>query len=225
MLRDVFSIYLLHIGKILLIGITMVLPLLLVHTAASAVFAFYVDDSVYANMFSFFFYVIVLWLIQVPYIHLFKQETSGEEVRLIEMYRVFFQCFFPVLLVGIGYGLLVVLGLTLLIIPGLIFFLMWFLYPYSLVYNPEKKWSAALRESRYIGLEHMGRLIIILSVGIGLTSIMGKALAYGAMFATSDVTLIILIPPIVQVFLLPILALLMSNYYSLWNEEYRLEMT
>ena len=223
-LRDVFSVYLTNIGRILLIGFTVVFPLLLVHTVASMVFVFYVGDSVLASMFSLLFYLIVLWLIQVPYIHLFKLETSGEEIRLIEIYQVFARCFFPVLLVGIVYGVLVVLGLTLLIIPGLIFFLMWFLYPYALVHSPERKWSEALRESRYIGLEHLGRLIIVLSVFIGLTSIIGKALAYGVMLATSNAILYILVPAIFQVFLLPFFALLMSNYYSLWNEEYRLEM-
>jgi len=223
MFRDVFFVYLTHIGKILLIGITLVFPMLLVHTVASMVFAFFVNDGVFTNMFAFFFYLIVLWLCQIPYIHLFKQEMSGEEIRLIEVYQVFARCFFPVLLVGIGYGLLVVLGLTLLIIPGLICFLMWFLYPYSLVHSPERKWSAALRKARYIGLEHIGRLIIVLSVFFGLTSIVGKAVAYGVMLTTSNANLYILTPAILQIFLLPVLALVLSHYYSQWDEEQRME--
>ncbi|MDR6227037.1 hypothetical protein [Desmospora profundinema] len=131
-IKDAFGFYISHLGKILTVAITLVFPIQLFCFIFSMIVSLFYDYyGIFGAVFNMFLFLTCLFLSQVPFIQLMFQDVLEGEVELKQLYKRFFQLFFPVLMMSILFGIAVVIGLTFLIIPGIILFLVLFLFPYS----------------------------------------------------------------------------------------------
>lgn len=130
--------------------------------------------------FFFIFSDILLFPLWVGQILLFLQIARNEPITLNLLFEPFNQ-YGRFVLAGLAVGALVFLGYLLLIIPGIIFSLLFFMTPYVMLDNPHCKVSEAMKESRAIMYGHKldmflymllwGLITIVVTVctvGIGL---------------------------------------------------------
>jgi hypothetical protein len=127
--------------------------------------------------------VVLTTLGEAIIIHAAVQDMRGRPVRLAESLNVVLRRFLPLVGFGLVAIFLIWLGLTLLIIPGLILYTMWFVGLQACVVERLGPWTS-LRRSRELTKGHrwkifgLGLLLIITSlasllIGSGLTAVAG----------------------------------------------------
>jgi len=145
-----------------------------------------IDPSLYPKMYIGFAggltlaELLVLMPLQVGYDNTFKElYVSGDNRLTANMFSLGFRKYFKVIVTYLLYGLLVMMGLLLLIIPGIILSFAYALVPYILVDEPDLSIGDTLKRSRllmkghkfdlfYLELSFIGwALLGILTLGIG----------------------------------------------------------
>lgn len=216
-----FSIYNRNFYSILILSLTITLPFLVIHNIISG--AVYQIASItgadfVADFTNLFFMLFLLIIVQVPFIQLVKSDIEGEEKPLSKAYVSFLKYGSAVFLFSIIFSIAVVFGLLLLIIPGILLMVWFYLTPQIMIFE-EKTMSRSLKKAGKIGKKYFFPLIAI----IIFASFIDACAGYLGLFAISAVTNsyfpIVLFQMLINMIVFPFNVILVSLFTSKWNHE------
>ncbi|MED1865897.1 hypothetical protein P4V41_20825 [Fictibacillus nanhaiensis] len=220
-IKEGFRFYTKNVEYLLLLSITIVLPLLILHfylmnyiyLTTSAIF----NDTTFADLVNGFFTLLFLIVGQLPFIKFVQSDLEGEEKRVKSAYLSFLKHSFSLYLFGIVYCVLVLLGFTLFIIPGLILMVFLFLTPYISVLDDKparKSWKSAMKlaKKNFFKLGGIIALVSIVEMIIGLIALYGVSLITNN-FGAATVSQILL-----NVIMLPLLAIMVTFCVIKWRD-------
>jgi hypothetical protein len=212
--KEGFKIYVQNIGPLLLLSLTIVLPVLLLHTiyvnyiyAITVSFAYtYIGDFVNS-----FLVIMLLVLIQVPFIQFIHADIEGEENKLKKAYGALFKYGFSVYVFGIVYAFLSMIGLALFIIPGILLLVFFFLTPYLTVLRQESAWKTFRVAFTYGKKNFLSLFTIILLTSMSefLISILSL---YGVALITDNYLAVLFSQILLNMLLLPLIVSIITLY-------------
>ena len=145
--------------------------------------------------------LIVMPVLAIGWAFLFLRAVRGEEIKASEIFSAF-SCFGRAWTTQMLFTLIILGGFLLLVVPGVIFSLMFGMCVYAVM---DKEMSAveSVNYSKKITKGYRG-LIFVLYVAIGFLTLLGMPFAYGLQKLDSNLMLIGLIPYLINVvFVLP----------------------
>jgi len=220
-LQDSFRFYARNIESLLLLSVITVFPFLLIHNFIMNyinLITTITGAKVVSGFFNLFLLLMFITVIQLPFALFVKYESEGEEKPLKKALRSFAEHSFSVFVFAFIYTLAVTTGMLLLVIPGLIVLIWFYLTPYHMVLkqrSPWGSWRAAMEMGKKHFIQIFG-LILLTSViqslasTLGLFSVTFISTSYGAIFFTQL---------LLNVIVFPFIAVLFSMYVQKWSEE------
>jgi hypothetical protein len=212
--REGFRIYVQNIGPLLLLALTIVLPVLLLHTIyVNYIYAVTVSfASTYIGEFVNSFLVIMLLVfIQIPFIQYINADIEGEENKLKKAYAALFKYGFSVYVFGVVYAFLSIIGLAVFIIPGIIILVFFFLTPYLSVIRQESAWKTFRMAFTYGKKNFLSLFTIILLTSMGEFLISVISL-YGVAQITTNYLAVLLSQIILNMLLLPLIVSIITLF-------------
>ncbi len=216
--KSALSFYVRHWKKVLLFGITILLPLSVIETFIS---------NYFFNLFSlvglptmgsfpqFIFSTVFLMIAQIPFIYLVRQEITGQDATTGQAFETFFTNMFPVYVMGVLLALLTIVGTMLLIIPGLIILTSLIVYPYVVV-SDGLRWFNGLKKTVEVVKNHFFSVLgVTLVVGI-LTMVINFLFLFAALMITKVYWIIVLIQLLLKMLLVPYFTFLVGSYFEEW---------
>lgn len=212
--KEGFKIYVQNIGPLLLLSLSIVLPVLLLHTIyVNYIYAITVDfASTYIGDFVNSFLVIMLIVvIQLPFIQYVHSDIEGEENKLRKAYVALFKYGFSVYIFGLLYAFFSIIGLALLIIPGVLILVFFFLTPYLTILREESAWKTFRMAFAYGKKKFLSLFAIILLTSMGefLISIVSL---YGVALITANYLAILFSQIVLNMLLLPLIVSIITLY-------------
>jgi hypothetical protein len=212
--KEGFKVYVQNIGPLLLLSLSIVLPVLLLHTIY--VNYIYAITSSFANTYigdfvNSFLVIMLLVLIQIPFIQYINADIEGEENKLKKAYVTLFKYGFSVYVFGVVYAFLSMIGLALFIIPGLLLLVFFFLTPYLTVLRQESAWKTFRVAFTYGKKNFLSLFTIILLTSMSefLISILSL---YGVALITTNYLAILLTQILLNMLLLPLIVSIITLY-------------
>jgi hypothetical protein len=212
--KEGFKIYVQNIGSLLLLSLSIVLPVLLLHTIyVNYIYAITLDfASTYIGDFVNAFLVLILVVvIQLPFIQYVNSDIEGEEKKLRKAYVTLFRYGVSVYVFGLLYSFLSILGLALFIVPGVLFLVFFFLTPYLTVLREEPAWKTFKLAFTYGKKNFLSLFAIILLTSMGefLISILSF---YGVALITANYLAILFSQLLLNMLLLPLIVCMITLY-------------
>jgi hypothetical protein len=212
--KEGFKIYVQNIGPLLLLALTIVLPVLLLHTIyVNYIYAITVSfASTYIGDFvNSFIIIMLLVVIQIPFIQYVNSDIEGEENKLKKAYAALFKYGFSAYVFGVVYAFLSVIGLALFIIPGVLLLVFFFLTPFISVLRQESAWKTFRVAFTYGKKNFLSLFTIILLTSMSefLISILSL---YGVALITTNYLAILLTQILLNMLLLPLIVSIITLY-------------
>ncbi|MBA4603912.1 hypothetical protein [Thermoactinomyces mirandus] len=225
--KSAFSFYARHWKKVLLFGITILLPLSVIETFVS---------NYFFNLFSlvglptmgsfpqFIFSTVFLMIAQIPFIYLVRQEITGQNATIGQAFEIFFTNMFPVYVMGVLLALLTIAGTMLLIIPGLIILTLLIVYPYVVV-SDELRWFNGLKKTVEIVKNHFFSVLGVTMVAGILTMVINFLFLFATLLVTKVYWMIVLVQLLLKMLIVPYFTFLIGSCFEEWygfgyEEEY-----
>jgi hypothetical protein len=213
-IKDSFKIYFQNIGPLLILSLTIVLPILLLHTAyvnyiyaiTSSFASTYIGDFVNA-----FLVIMLLMLAQLPFIQFVHSDMEGEEKPLKKAYITLFKYGFSVYVFGAVYAFLSVIGLAFFIIPGIVIIVLFFLTPYLSVIREETAWKSFRLAFKYGKLNFFSLFLLILLTSMSELLISIVSL-YGVTLITPSYLAVVCSQILLNIILLPYFVCIITLY-------------
>jgi len=165
-----------------------------------------------------FLLLLIMTVVQLPFAYFVHYEREGEEKPLKKALRSFAENSFSLFVFGIIYTLAVTTGMFLLVIPGLIVLIWFYLTPYHMVLKQRSPWRS-WRDAKEMGKKHFIQilgLILLTSVIQSLVSTLGL---FSVTFITTSYGAIFFTQLLLNVIVFPFIAILFSMYVQKWSEE------
>lgn len=226
-IREAFALFSNRFEHILLLGVTIVLPLLFLHSFLSnyimAVTPTFFGTTIIADMYISFLTILLLLYAQVPFIRYMFNEYQGNDGNLRNAYYFFFANGFEFFMFAVLAGFVTTLGLILFFIPGLIIITLLYPIPFVAAMDRKSVWKSFKAGIR-LGKKHFLKLFILVFL-----------LAFIELFISSGLTLLIyslttsfaaqlLAHMFLNLLFFPIITLIICGYIIKWREEiYTLE--
>lgn len=216
--KSAFLFYACHWKKVLLFGITILLPLSVVEIFIS---------NYFFNLFSlvglptmgsfpqFIFSTVFLMIAQIPLIYLVRQEITGQDATTGQAFEIFFTNMFSVYVMGVVLSLLTIAGTMLLIIPGLIILTLLIVYPYVVV-SDKLRWFNGLKKTAEIVKNHFFSVLGVTLVAGILTMLINFLFLFAALMVTKVYWVIVLIQILLKVLIVPYFTFLVGSYFEEW---------
>lgn len=216
--KQAYSLYAEQLFMAVAILLGFVLPIQLIHHFALGNFA-YMDWSqtpVLVKIMDAGLYLLEIWLVQIPFISLAAQKAKGKKATIREVLHSTIVYLVPVCAVGVLYTLGVLLGLTLLILPGCLLLILLLLYPQVAVVEGLTV-RLGLKRAFYLGKVHFVQLSVLIVSFVLVESLVALFLQYGL---GSQTQLSILLPLrlVLQSLLLPLFAFIVTLKYVEWDK-------
>ncbi|GIN88492.1 hypothetical protein J6TS2_48780 [Heyndrickxia sporothermodurans] len=216
-----FSIYSRNFYSILLLSFTITLPFLIIHNIISGSvyqIASITGAEFVADFTNLFFMLLLLVIVQVPFIQLVKSDIELDEKPLRKAYGSFLNYGFTVFLFSLLFSVAVIFGLILLVVPGILVMVWFYLTPQIIIFE-EKNIRGSLRVARKMGGQHFFSLLAI----ILLTSLIDVCAGYVGLFAISALTnsylAIISGQMLINMIVFPFNVIVVSLFASKWKKE------
>jgi hypothetical protein len=220
-IKEALAIYKRNFWRVLLIGLTIILPIQLIYTIVvnfvSLPLAFF-NIPLWSNLFQGIFMIMSLFLILIPLISLVVQETRTQKVNTGKIYVDMLRYSFFLYVISIPVSILTTIGFFLLIIPGLVLLIFSMGMPFVKV-TEDDSLKGVLKKSIAFGKEHFmnicGLLLLFAAVDF-LASFLLTYLAIGltGLMAITNWALMVL-----NMFLLPVFVFTVAKLYLDWNGE------
>lgn len=218
MFREATSFYVNHIFKILVITVFIVIPVQFLAFYLPAIVSFmHADWGPLLNMVGLVFFLIGLYVSQLPYISLVMQENNQGCIDLKEVFADFIHLVFPVMVAGVLTFFGIALGLTLLIVPGLVLFVVTFMFPYSFSFY-RKSWGHSFKQACHFGADKFFYLLAVCSLLIGTLVIGGEIVLFVSAFFLQNTLMVVFSQAIFTGAVLPLFTFWLSYVYDDWNE-------
>jgi len=218
-MKEAFELYRFNIWRVLILSLTIVLPIQIVYTFlvnyVSMPFLL-LGISIWPNIIQIFFLLIAFSLIQVPFASMVSQEKRFETVKLGTAYGDCLANMFSVYILGIVYAICAVIGMFLLLIPGLLLILFLVAIPQSVVVEEIKGLAGVKRSFKFVK-SNFKRVLGLFGFFI-FSDMIISGICY---FFISRLTDLILFQNIVLMFinllLLPLFSLSLTYLYFNWK--------
>lgn len=220
-LKEACSLYFDNIFPILLLAGTIGFPVHLVEFSFTMYGNFYFNAlglPGWAMLINIVMTVLAFNLIQLPYIGLAAQIIRGEPLAIRHVYRIFFVHVIPVIAISLLYLLGAVVGLTLLILPGIFMLALTLMFPYAIVIDGQRG-SAVFKRTFEMGRSHVVDFILFIILFLSLNAVMGSLLTFGlGQFETNPLTLMVL-RMVLNVLSVPLFTLVVTLCYGDWSPD------
>lgn len=219
MLREAMSFYGNHFFKILIPTVFIVIPVQFLAFYLPVIISFlHADWGPLLNVVGFTFFLIGLYVCQLPYISLVMQENNQGYIDLKKVFLDFSHLVFPVILTGLITCLAVALGLTVLILPGLVLFLVTFMYSYSFLgQKSSSSWGQSYKQACHFGADKFFYLLAVCSLLIGTLVIGGQIVFWISGAFLQGSLLVIFSQAVFTGMVLPLFTFWLSYVYDDWN--------
>ncbi len=225
--REAFALFTSRFEHILLLGVTIILPLLLGHALLSnyiyAVTPTVLGTTIISDIYYTFLTVLLMLFAQVPLIRYMFNEYQGHEGSLKNAYFVFFANGFQFFVFAILASFLTTVGIILFLLPGLI--ILTLLYPIPFVAAMDNKsiwksWKSGIR----LGKKHFFKLFLLI-LGMSLIELMiSGGITLLILSLTTSFAAQILSHILLNLVFFPIITLIITGFIIKWREEiYTLE--
>ncbi|MCM3719801.1 hypothetical protein [Fictibacillus phosphorivorans] len=221
-LLNSFKVYKDNFKKILILGISIILPIQLLFTFATnlvalpfAIFGF----SLWETMVQVFFTVITFFLIQLPFTNLFELDFKDEEYKLKDIYIKTLQRGYMVYILSLLSAVLIIAGLLFFILPGVLLMILLIAIPQAIVLENKLWWNSVKRSMKFAKQNFWKLLGVIL-----LFTVMDLVVSFIAYFLTALTSnLFIVLNSFIIVgnaIILPYFIFMLSTLYKNWISEY-----
>ncbi|GIP41191.1 hypothetical protein J31TS4_44710 [Paenibacillus sp. J31TS4] len=218
---DGFAVYRSQFLSVILLSFTIVFPLLLFHSVLSNfVYATTsnLESSAFGDFTNAFLTLLFLVVGQLPFIQYTLSDRSGSEQPLKDSYSTFLYRGFSVYVFGLLYCLIVLTGMVALIVPGIILLVLLFLTPYISVVKEmplRRAWRFALR----FGRKYFFKLLALIAL-TGIIELLIELVAMiGMSYVTSEYLVILLSQILLNVFLFPLVVIVITTHVLEWKEK------
>ena len=220
-IKDGLKFYSKNIEYLLLFSFTILLPILLFHSYAMNYIYLtnwvMFDESTFADVLNGFFTLLLLIVAQIPFIKFVQSDVEGEEQRVRASYMSFLTRGFSLYLFGVIYCVLVLLGFTVFIIPGLIILVFLFLTPYISILDNQparKSWKVAFRlaKENFFKLAGILALLSVLEMVIELIGL------YGVSLITNNFGAVMFSQILLNMIIMPLITIVMTMFVMNWRE-------
>ncbi|WP_458415064.1 hypothetical protein ACNQFZ_09800 [Schinkia sp. CFF1] len=223
-----FRYYMKNFEKMFLLSLTILLPFYLIHIFLVNYWFLKYDgviSSFVVEILNAFLILAFMMLLKIPFIKFVYSDLEGEDHLLVKSYLSFAKLGLSLLLFGMLYAVLVIIGLGMFIVPGILVIIFLYLTPYiSVAKNipAGKCWREAIRISkkRFFIIFFIISLISIVEGMLSLVTLYGVSLItfkYSAVFALQF---------ILNLILFPFICILTTKCFHRWqNEQYYLLQT
>lgn len=220
-LKKSLRLYKTHIGKILVIGLSIILPVQIIYTLVVNFLTlpfFYFGIPLWPDIFQGLFMIMGLYFIQLPLISLAIQSWRSDEVKLSKVYGDTLEAGFFVYLASIPYAIFTTLGMFLFVLPGIVLLILFMGVPF--IKLAQKGTAASVfRQAFRFGKDHffsiLGILFIFALVDFALSyGISAVVFVYIGQIAALNWTLMI-----INMLLLPLFVFTISYLYAEWSGE------
>jgi hypothetical protein len=176
----------------------------------------YTGSTGFADLSNAFFTLLFFMVVQLPFIQYVQADLEGEERLLRRSYRTFFEFSFSVFLFGVFYGLAAITGLLLLLIPGLIVLVFFYLTPYVTVFKQQTT-RHTYRRAYQLGKKHffkiLGLILLVFSVET-LLSMLGQL---GMAQFSSNLSSLFIVQVLVNLVVIPYFVVLTTMIVYGWE--------
>ena len=176
------------------------------------------DESI-AGLLDSFFLIVGLSVAQIPFIKMAKQEAMGEYIQFADLFKSLLKYGPSIFAMGIAYGLIVVVGYTLYIVPGIVALVIFFLFPYSVLIDDQLHWQS-FRRAITIGGSNFFMLLVIILFFLMIDAVLWWGIVNGIMFFFQpNYISLALIHMVLHSLLLPFFSFVTTFFYLKWTTD------
>lgn len=216
--KDAFGIYRQYFSRILLVGITVGLPVMLAFSFAVQYTSLpfnILSIPLWPNLIHLFFMLICYTFIQIPYISMAIQWDEDDEITLRRAYGDTLKHMFPVYIYSLVYAISVMAGMFLLLIPGLVFLILWLPVPYAVIVENEG-WRKGIEHAVAFSKANFWKISGLMLL-FAIADIFGSVVVYlAAAILTNMVLMVTLSLMFVNILLLPLFIFTVTLMYIDW---------
>ena len=220
LIRDSLQLYREEFGKILLLGLIVIVPIQFLCLLVNNYFYLYYGLSVLyiADLFYGINILIATSLVQIPFIKMLDVYRKREYVEFSSVYGSFWQYGFVVFVMAILYTLGVVTGSFLLIIPGLVLMVLLYAFPFAVVIDG-KKWWEGFKQAFQFGKSNFWKLCGII-FGFMIVELAVEWLVQSITFLITDRYIVVAtVVMLVNMLFVPLVTFVTGSLYQDWREQ------
>ncbi len=220
-LSQSFSLYTRNIAKLLILCVTVILPFLILHLYLTnylyAIAQFY-STSFLADLANAFLMVFFFLIVQIPFIEFFNSELEGEEHVLKRAYVALFDRGLAIYVFAILFTVVFLLGIVLLVIPGIIVFILLFSVPYLSIIR-QKPIRKTLSTAIHIGKKRFFRFFFVIFFLGMIEIVISFVISYGVMSITDSYLAIAGTSIVLNLLFVPFYVALLTTSIKKWSDE------
>ncbi|MFD1408542.1 hypothetical protein ACFQ49_10330 [Kroppenstedtia eburnea] len=218
-IKYALSFYRQQILKILLLILVFFIPLQLTSLLISNLLVLYYEPLGIPSFGLFLgtcVNLLMICLVQMPFIHMVIQDQIGDGVKVKNALGATLEKGFRVYLWSLVYILMVALGTLLLVVPGVILAILFFILPYVVMIEKEKGW-ANLKTAFQIGKENFLRIAGVLFLFGVIQWLLESGVLVGSIMLVDSFLVVAIIQTGVSSLVYPLFIFLLTHMYLDWT--------
>lgn len=218
-IKYAFSFYRRQVIRILLLVLIFSFPLQFASLFVSNFFVLYFETLGIPSFGLFLascINLLMICLLQMPFIHLVVQDQIGGEVKLKESIGAVLENGFRVYLFSLIYIMMVAMGILLLVVPGVLLAILFFILPYVVLIEKKKGW-ATFKDSYQVGKNHFFSIASILLLFGAIQWLLESGVLVGSMMLTDSFLIVALIQTGISGLIYPVFIFLLTHMYLDWT--------
>lgn len=214
--RDSWEFVSRYFSVVYSISLFVVLPTQFCYLLATTIFPLFLSAKMRSiDQWTMFF--ACLLIAQVPFILLVRQVEEVGEISIVALLRTILDRIWELCLKFFLLLVVVHFSMYLLFIPGVFIFVLFLLFPYSLLWE-RGDWKHSLKLAWDLGFNHLGKCIMIFSVLVASLDITETGSAAIIHIYAAGQPIVLLIPPLLGSLVLPVYTVYLSYRYMEWRE-------
>lgn len=220
-LKEAFKLYKNNFLRVLLIGVTVLLPIQLIYTILINYVAMpfqYFNLPLWTSIFQSIFMLISIFVMFIPLISMAAQDTRSGSVKTGKLYGDLVKYAFFSYLISIPVSILITAGFLVLIVPGVILLVFLMGIPFVKVIDDEGP-KAVIKKSIAFGKENFLAICGVLLSFAVFDMVGSYIVTFAASVLNGQMALANWLLMILNIFVLPLFVFTVAKAYLAWNGE------
>lgn len=221
LIKDAFHLYKRNFLRVLLIGITVIIPIQVIYTIVvnyvSLPFIFF-NLPLWPMVFQSIFMLMSIFMIVIPLVSIVYQDVRENKVKTSKLYIDMLRHAFFVYIVSIPISILTTAGFLLLIIPGLVLLIFSLGIP-LIKMTEDASVKTVFKKSISFGKENFMSICGLLLLFAAVDFIVTYLFSYFAIVLTGQMAVTNWVLMLLNTFLLPLFVFALTKQYFEWNGE------
>lgn len=216
------NLYVQHFDKLLIFSFLVLLPFLLLHTFfVNYIYALstFGDITLIGDFTNAFMMLLILGIVQIPYIKYVLLEEEGEEAIFRRSFATYMEKAAIVFVFSGAFAVAVVVGSILFFIPGLILLVFFYLTPHNMVKNNIGIVKAMKRATTMAKKNFFTLLGLILFVGV-LDWLIGFGVIQLTLLFTDSYLGVLMAETLISLIVFPLGVVIITLKFNDWHEDY-----